>query len=96
MAELVAWLPKHARVWGNGPLFDVAILEHAYRHLVLPVPWDFWHVRDCRTLLDMFECQRGGLNNAINLKAGRHALNNAMQQANAVCKMWIKLVRTHS
>ncbi len=41
---------KHCRVWGDPQLF--ATLEHAYRSLDMPVPWDRHRLRDIRTLFD--------------------------------------------
>ena len=36
--------------WGNGSDFDNAILNHAYRKIGYPAPWQFWNARDLRTL----------------------------------------------
>lgn len=41
-------LPLYA--WGNGSSFDIAILEHAYKTYDLTPPWEFYLVRDLRTL----------------------------------------------
>lgn len=41
-------------VWGNGPIFDISALENAYRRALSGKPaWNFWNVRDMRTLLDV-------------------------------------------
>lgn len=41
-------------VWGNGATFDISILEYAFpRCLNRKAPWDFWSVRDCRTIKDV-------------------------------------------
>jgi len=45
-------------VWGNGSVFDISILEHAYKQLEMPIPWKFWNIRDVRTLLDMAEINK--------------------------------------
>ena len=39
--------------WAHGSLFDIAILEDLYRQLNKPVPWNYWQVRDTRTLFDL-------------------------------------------
>ena len=43
------------RIWVQGPAFDIPILEHAYQQCQLPPPWQYWQVRDSRTLLDLVE-----------------------------------------
>lgn len=45
--------PVGESIWAQGPHFDCTILENAYRKCNLPVPWKFWAVRDCRTILDI-------------------------------------------
>ena len=35
--------------WGNGSDFDNAILNHAYRKIGYPAPWQFWNARDLRS-----------------------------------------------
>jgi inhibitor of KinA sporulation pathway (predicted exonuclease) len=36
--------------WGNGATFDVSIIENAYQQYRAQPPWQFWNVRDARTL----------------------------------------------
>ena len=40
-------------VWGNGSSFDIAILEYWYNKLGLCIPWNFWNVRDLRTIVEV-------------------------------------------
>lgn len=40
-------------IWAQGPQFDCTILENAYNLCNLNVPWKFWNIRDCRTVLDI-------------------------------------------
>jgi|688.fasta_scaffold01802_18 hypothetical protein len=40
-------------IWAQGPHFDCTILENAYKQCNLNLPWKFWNVRDCRTILDV-------------------------------------------
>lgn len=43
-----------AAVWGNGPTFDITILEYAYgKALGEKAPWPFWNVRDVRTVVQL-------------------------------------------
>jgi hypothetical protein len=41
------------RCWSKGPLFDFAILEHAYEQIGITLPWKFWNVRDARTVYSL-------------------------------------------
>jgi hypothetical protein len=38
------------RVWANGPTFDMNILEHAYKTYNIVLPWQYYKVRDARTV----------------------------------------------
>jgi hypothetical protein len=43
--------PKRTvRVWSKGPTFDIMMLEHAMEQTGVRVPWEFWNVRDARTV----------------------------------------------
>ena len=44
-----------ARVWCHGATFDVPVAESYYRALSLQAPWNFYDVRDTRTLFEMAE-----------------------------------------
>ena len=39
--------------WCQGPLFDYAILQHLYKQMETPVPWNYWQIRDSRTVFNM-------------------------------------------
>lgn len=47
-------LNKFARfadgIWSHGSIFDIVILEEIMRRLSITPTWDFWKVRDTRTL----------------------------------------------
>jgi len=41
------------RVWGNGPGFDMALLEYAYATVMeQEAPWKFWNSRCVRTIIE--------------------------------------------
>ena len=66
-------------IWAQGPVFDIVILENLYRQLNLPCPWQFWQIRDSRTLLSTHGDPRD------KNKAGLHnALEDCVSQAQAV------------
>ena len=54
--------------WCQGPLFDYAILQDIYKQLGYPVPWQYWQIRDSRTLFSLVPKdpneKRTGLHNA--------------------------------
>ena len=56
-------------IWCQGPAFDIVILENLYRQLVKPTPWQFWQIRDSRTLFgvhgDPREKDRKAAHNAL-------------------------------
>ena len=92
LIALAEWLPKDCKVWGNGATFDISCLEHAYRQLGIDIPWKFWNVRDCRTVLDMYESARGGFNKSANRKGFHNALEDAKFQANYITMMWNRIL----
>ena len=54
--------------WCQGPLFDYAILQNLYAQLQQPVPWQYWQIRDSRTLFNLVPREtekRTGLHNAL-------------------------------
>ena len=90
--ELAEWLPEDCKVWGNGATFDITMLEDAYYQCEIEVPWKFWNIRDCRTVLDMYESKRGGFNKAVNRQGAHNALQDAIYQAKYITLMWRKLL----
>lgn len=78
-----------AKVWGNGPTFDISILDYAYwKCLGQKAPWPFWNVRDVRTVVQLAE----GLvkKPAAFTKGGvaHNALDDCIFQVGYVSKMW--------
>lgn len=48
----LAW--QSDRIWMNGPTYDANILEHAYKSLGKRLPWQFYRIRDCRTVYGLW------------------------------------------
>jgi hypothetical protein len=48
----LAW--QHDLIWAQGPTYDINILEHAYKSYGKAQPWQFYRVRDSRTLLSLW------------------------------------------
>jgi hypothetical protein len=42
------------RVWAQGPTYDMNILEHAYKSYSKSIPWQFYAVRDSRTVFSLW------------------------------------------
>ncbi len=66
-------------IWAQGVMFDIGKLEHLYKQLNKPVPWQFWQVRDSRTLLSTLGDPRDK-----NATEAHNALADAISQAVAV------------
>lgn len=41
-------------LWCQGPTFDCTILEHAYKSYNKPLPWQYYRVRDSRTVFGLW------------------------------------------
>jgi hypothetical protein len=48
----IAW--QSNRIWMNGPTYDANILEHAYKSYSKPLPWQFYKIRDARTVYSLW------------------------------------------
>lgn len=46
---------NNTKVWGNGSIFDISILESLFKRKSISVPWKFWNIRDVRTVVDMYD-----------------------------------------
>jgi hypothetical protein len=77
------------RVWSHGAGFDVIICEHLFRKMSKAIPWQFWEVRDTRTLFDI------GINPNRPPVLKHHALEDAWNQAVGVQNVF-KSLRTAS
>ena len=51
LAKLI-WHSK--RIWAQGPTYDMNILEHAYKSYNKPIPWQYYAVRDSRTVFGLW------------------------------------------
>lgn len=70
-------------IWCQGPAFDIVILENLYRQVGRPTPWQFWQIRDSRTLFSVHGDPRD------KGAAGAHnALIDCYYQARAVQKIY--------
>lgn len=63
------------RVWSHGAGFDIIILENVFRKIQKAFPWQYWQVRDTRTIFDL------GINANRPPVLKHHALEDAWNQA---------------
>ena len=67
-------------LWGQGYGFDYTIIEDMYRSLSKPIPYNFWQVRDSRTLFSVCkEDPRKKIQNDLH-----NALADAYYQSKAI------------
>lgn len=52
--ELAKFIWQSKRIWANGPTYDMNIIEHAYKSFGKPIPWQFYVVRDARTVYSLY------------------------------------------
>jgi len=70
-------------VWAHGDVFDIAILNNAYRLIKAKTPWKYNAVRDARTAYDLTGVWPSDDHNDENHVA-HNALSDAKRQARAV------------
>ena len=70
------------RVWSHGVGFDLIILENVFRKIEKAVPWQFWEMRDTRTLFDI------GINPERASVTAHNALADAYDQALGVQRVY--------
>ena len=70
-------------IWCQGPVFDIVILENLYRQVERPTPWQFWQVRDSRTLFGVHGDPRDK-----GAKGAHNALIDCYYQAQAVQQVY--------
>ena len=73
LEELGKLIWKSTRIWAQGPTFDMTILEHAYKSFSMPLPWQYYIVRDSRTVMSLWK----GLPKP---QASHHALEDCRRQ----------------
>ena len=86
LRELAKYVETANRVWSQGPLFDIKILEHLYEQNGLKSPWRFYKIRDSRTLFDALGDTR--TRDTVNL---HDALSDSIDQAKAVQRAYRRL-----
>lgn len=52
--ELAKFIWQSKLIWANGPTYDMNIIEHAYKSYGKSLPWQFYVVRDARTIYSLW------------------------------------------
>ena len=55
LKALNKWLVGVDKIWCQGPVFDIGILENLYKQINLHHNWSFWNIRDSRTLFSLMD-----------------------------------------
>jgi len=68
--SLPKWMVGVDVLWGHGYGFDITIIEDMLKQRGKPIPWQFWQVRDSRTLflmakVDPRKAMQSDLHNAL-------------------------------
>lgn len=71
--------------WSHGATFDLVIIEDIYKQLQRSVPWQYWQLRDTRTLFDL------GVDPEMPKENKHDALQDAIRQAIGVQNVYSKL-----
>jgi len=71
--------------WAHGSVFDITILEDLYKQVGKPVPWQYWQIRDTRTLFDL------GRDPDMPKNSKHDALQDAIRQSVGVQNIYNKL-----
>ena len=87
LKALNKWLVGVDKLWCQGPVFDIGILENLYRQMNLHYNWSFWNIRDSRTLFSLMDKDP---RKEIDF-AAHNALADAIVQSLCIQKVYKKL-----
>lgn len=92
LVQLTKFLVGVNDIWCQGPVFDIVILENMFRQNQLHVPWQYWQIRDSRTLFKFLDFDPRSDIRKTSSSAHHNALDDACTQAMAVqqCYRMIK------
>ncbi len=71
--------------WSHGATFDLVIIEDILRQLNRPLPWNYWALRDTRTLFDL------GFDPKMPQNSKHDALQDAIRQAIGVQNVYAEI-----
>ena len=85
MHQLYKFACSTTYVWSHGSAFDVVMCEHLFRKVNRAIPWQYYNVRDTRTLFDL------GITPDMPEVTAHDALADALNQTIAVQGIFRKL-----
>ena len=85
MKEFHAWVLHSDTIWSNGSVFDIMIMEDFYMLNAWFAPWEYWRIRDVRTVFNM------GINPRMSKDSLHNALADADEQARGVQHVFSEL-----
>lgn len=84
LQELTKFLVGVDSIWCQGPVFDIVILENIFKQYEMHYPWQYWQIRDSRTLFKFLNYDpRSEIRNRDG-SDHHNALGDAITQACAV------------
>lgn len=90
MEKLQKFCWNKQAIWANGSCFDVVVAESAFRDLDMRIPWDFWTIRDCRTIYDIAGVSLR--DSKYGSKTTHRAIEDAIHQAVVIQDAYRKLL----
>ena len=87
LKALNKWLVGVDKLWCQGPVFDIGILENLYKQIGLHHNWPFYIIRDSRTLFSLMDKDP---RKEIDF-AAHNALADAIVQSLCIQKVYKKL-----
>lgn len=78
------------RAWANGSVFDIIILEDCFADLGMSAPWQFYNIRDCRTIYEIAGVSLK--DKKYNTKTTHKALDDAVHQTVVIQDAYQKLI----
>ncbi len=87
LKALNKWLVGVDKLWCQGPVFDIGILENLYKQIGLHHNWQFYIIRDSRTLFGLMDKDP---RKEIDF-AAHNALADAIVQSLCIQKVYKKL-----
>ena len=87
LKALNKWLVGVDKIWCQGPVFDIGILENLYKQIGLHHNWQFYIIRDSRTLFGLMDKDP---RKEIDF-AAHNALADAIVQSLCIQKVYKKL-----
>lgn len=77
LTDLTPLLWKADRIWANGVTYDIVILEHAYKSLGMPLPWQYYKIMDARTV---YKFLPRAWKDSVRQTNNHHALQDCINQ----------------